>query len=230
VLVFFADYMLITYWRLRKSPISALYAISQNLRLTPCKHTRTPGTLHSSKTGKPWSWTFTKPSDHDYLRVHHILAGILSTQLTDVFLKSPIFIPANAALIGFAQALIMNFLLLPCVDTRDYLCDIVQFMRNRKRRELMDMQITRFPGLWGCREPAWRLCCSPISSLRAIPDEFHVRQVRCILRNPAILDLKLFVKPSVRDFLRAHQSWVRFRQKWPVAGQMRTEKHYWYNL
>jgi len=55
-----SDYTATIYWRLRKSPISALCAISQNLRLTPCKHTRTPSTLHSSKPGKPWSWTFYK--------------------------------------------------------------------------------------------------------------------------------------------------------------------------
>jgi len=35
--------------------------------------------------------------------------------------------------------------------------------------------------------------------------EFHVRQVRCILRNRASLDLELFTNPSDRDFLRVHQ-------------------------
>jgi len=34
--------------------------------------------------------------------------------------------------------------------------------------------------------------------------EFHVRQVRCILRNSASLDLELFTKPSDQDFLRVH--------------------------
>jgi len=34
---------------------------------------------------------------------------------------------------------------------------------------------------------------------------FHVRQVRCILRNCASLDLELFTKPSDRGFLRVHQ-------------------------
>jgi len=38
--------------------------------------------------------------------------------------------------------------------------------------------------------------------------EFHVRQVRCILRNRASLDLELFTKPSDRDFLRGHQNFL----------------------
>ena len=35
--------------------------------------------------------------------------------------------------------------------------------------------------------------------------EFHVRQVRCILRNCASLDLELFTKPSDPDFLQVRQ-------------------------
>ena len=42
-----------------------------------------------------------------------------------------------------------------------------------------------------------------ICGLRLV--NIHVRQVRCILRNCAILDLELFTKPSDRDFLQSRQ-------------------------
>ncbi len=42
-----------------------------------------------------------------------------------------------------------------------------------------------------------------ICGLRLV--NMHVRQVFCILRNRARLDLELFTKPSDRAFLRMHQ-------------------------
>jgi len=74
-----------------------------------------------------------------------------------------------------------------CLKTNN----ITQISKNVKYDEFVKVQYLRYDQFLS------------ICGLRLV--DMHVRQVRCIFRNRASLDLDLFTKPSDRDLLRVHQ-------------------------